>query len=113
MATEAHAASELPAAPVPPQRFQMTTGKIILAVVVGVVLAVMIVRGVLGATGSHLDPNQQSSQQFQVVPCATHPEAIGCGGGAASATPQVGDPSYVNPCAGKSSDPSYAGTPEY
>lgn len=65
--------------PVAPRASQgMTAGKLLVIIIVGIVLAVALMRGVMGATGAHPDPNQQPTPSYQVVPCDSHPTAIGC-----------------------------------
>jgi hypothetical protein len=50
-----------------------------LLIVGAIIVAVMIMRGIMGCTGQPLDPNSAQEQpQYQVVPCSTHPNAIGC-----------------------------------
>jgi hypothetical protein len=81
----------------PPQRpgLQLTAGKLILIIVVGIVLAVMLIRGIAGFANPGGAADSSSAQPaYQLVPCATHPEAIGCGTAAPSVEPSAstGDP---------------------
>src|SRR4051812_7221545 len=71
-------ASVPPPPPPPAPTRGLSGGKLLAIVIVGIILAVAIIRGILGATGENIDPNRGSSDSYQVVPCSDHPEAIGC-----------------------------------
>jgi hypothetical protein len=53
-----------------------------LIIVAAIVVSLLIIRGCMGFTGQSFDPNEKKIEgqyeEYQIVPCADHPEAIGC-----------------------------------
>lgn len=57
----------------PRARRPLTFWKVVLAIIV----AIALIRGIMGFTGSN-NSSTQVTPSYQVVPCSEHPEAAGC-----------------------------------